>query len=143
MNQEVSSPSPKLILGVCGSPQSGKSTIGEYLSLHHGFLHRDVTGNGGPSAASGSDEALMRTESLSSLVEAALETGQSVVVTGLRHREEAAWLQERGGQVIRVLQPHLKGESITIDADHFLLNDGSVQDLWDHASRLLAVLQDA
>lgn len=132
--------SPRLILGICGCSHSGKVTVATLLAQEHNFTHlrlkRDPEAT--PSIDPDSDESVARVNTLTTLVEVALaETSGNIVITGLRHKEEAAWITEQGGVTLRVMRPEFSAEAIDIDADHLLLNSGNESDLYEQAQRLV------
>lgn len=147
----TTSPGAKLplIIGVYGYCQTGKTTMGQLLQAHRGFHWKDLIENTGPKAEADSDLARERTMRLAELTGDALATAEPLIVTGLKHREEALWLREQGGVIIWIMRPSqgvrpgtfgLTEETdheIAIDEDHILLNDGTLADLQEHIQRLL------
>lgn len=140
---------PALIIGVYGYCQTGKTTMGKLLETHRGFHWKDLTENTGPKAELDSDLAEERVTRLQNLTADALTSSEPLVVTGLKHREEALWLREQGGVIIWIMRPSQylhpgsfgahqpEDTEIPIDEDHILLNDGSLEDLQNHIQHLL------
>lgn len=80
---------------------------------------------------------------------AVLAIGDSVVVSDVRYDNEAAWLTERGGVLVRVLrddaEPVREHDSEraadTLPVSHTLYNSGSFATLADQVDRLMATLR--
>lgn len=129
-----------LILGVTGCSHSGKVAVATHLAQEYGFAHvrlkRDPTET--PNTDPYSDESMRRVKRLSTLVDQALlDFPHGVIVTGLRHKEEATWINEQAGTTIRVMLPQPSTEVINIDADRLLLNSGNDDELYEQARRLV------
>ena len=75
--------------------------------------------------------------------------GDDVAISDVRFKNEAEWIRHSGGVLVRVhrsgLQPVASHVSETelagIQADHELLNDGSLSTLFDQVDRLLDTLR--
>lgn len=75
--------------------------------------------------------------------------GKDVAISDVRFQNEAEWIRHSGGVLVRVhrsgLQPVASHVSETelagIQADHELLNDGSLSTLFDQVDRLLDTLR--
>ena len=68
-----------------------------------------------------------------------------IVITDCRFENEAALVRERGGHVIEIRRPGLVGSGHISDAgvrltedDYVILNDGTVDDLYEQTRRLAA-----
>jgi hypothetical protein len=74
-----------------------------------------------------------------------LATSNNVVVTDIRFANEAAMIRDLGGVLVRVERPGVGpvnehvSEVMPFEADHTLLNDGSIEQLHDTIRRLATV----
>jgi hypothetical protein len=74
-----------------------------------------------------------------------LATSNNVVVTDIRFANEAAMIRELGGVLIRIERPGVGpvnehvSEVMPFEADHTLLNDGSIEQLHDTIRQLACI----
>jgi hypothetical protein len=75
--------------------------------------------------------------------------GENIVVSDIRFPNEAAWLQARGGKLVRIVRDHTpavaahesESHSDSLPADAELINTGSKETLFEQVDRLMAQLR--
>lgn len=78
-----------------------------------------------------------------------MDMGDSVVVTDIRFANEADWIRASGGHLVRVSRASVEpvrahaseAGAASLQADHELINNGSMSTLYEQIDRLMALLR--